>query len=219
MEKLENPLFGTLSGEELAGMLAAGAARRAAFDRGQAILRRGDITGELGLLEAGEVHVEALDAWGNRTILHRIVPGQIFAETYALCGAPLMADVVAADACRVLFFRTAFLLGPEDPSRPWQRRMLRGLLALTAEKNLAWSARMLCVTAKGIRARVMAFLSAEAARQGSRTLTLPFDRQQMADYLSVERSALSKELGRMRREGLLDYRRNVFVLPARPPEP
>ena len=83
---------------------------------------------------------------------------------------------------------------------------------MTAEKNLAWSGRMFCIAHRHIRSRVMHYLSDQAVQKGSREFTIPFDRQQLADYLHVERSALSKELGKMQREGILTFHKNRFHL-------
>lgn len=91
-------------------------------------------------------------------------------------------------------------------------RLLRNLLLLTAEKNLRLSRRIFHTSSKTIRGRVLSYLSFEAARNGSREFTIPFTRQQLADYLEVDRSALSHELGNMAREGLLRTRRSHFAL-------
>ena len=218
MEISSLALFEGLSSRDRDEMMALGCVRWAAFEKGEAIFHAGDVTAEFGVLLSGEVHVESGDLWGNRVILHSIPAGQAFAETYALCGVPLMADVVAARASQVLFIRLAALLDEENGARPWYPRLLRNLTLLFARKNLAWSGRVFCLSAKGIRNRVMTYLSAQAAQAGAAEFSIPFDRQQLADYLNVERSALSKELGRMQREGILTFRKNHFVLhPTRAP--
>ena len=202
MELSSLSLFAGISPGECSEMMALGCVRTAAFEKGAAIFHAGDRTEEFGVLLSGEVHVESCDLWGNRVILHNISAGHAFAETYALCGAPVMTDVTAAQASRVLFIRLAALLREENGSK--------GILSF--HKNLAWSGRVLCLSAKGIRSRVMLYLTAQAARTGSTEFSIPFDRQQLADYLNVERSALSKELGRMQREGILSFHKNHFTL-------
>lgn len=205
-------VFAGVSPEEYEDMAACGCIRRAEYRRETVIFRTGDRTDVFGVLLAGKVHVESLDLWGNRMILHSIGPGQAFAETYAFCQVPMMVDVKTVEESRVLFVDAAALLSPANRNRAWYPGMLRNLLLLSAEKNLAWSRRMFCISPKSVRTRVMTYLSAEARRLGSRKIAIPFDRQQMADYLNVERSALSKELGRMREEGILDFRKNQFSL-------
>lgn len=212
MEISSLALFQGISPEECREMLTTDRVRTADFEKGAVIFRAGDRTGELGVLLCGEVHVESCDLWGNRVILHSIPAGHAFAETYALCEEPLMADVTAAQPSRVLFIRLAELLKADNEAQPWYPRLLRNLTLLFARKNLAWSGRVFCLSAKGIRSRVMMYLSAQAAQAGSTEFSIPFDRQQLADYLNVERSALSKELGRMQKEGVLTFRKNHFRL-------
>lgn len=212
MEISSLALFEGISADELREMTALGCLRTADYEKGAVLFRTGDRTEEFGVLLSGEVHVESGDLWGNRVILHSIPAGHAFAETYALCGVPMMADVTAVQPCRVLLVRLAALLGPENEACAWYPRLLRNLTLLFARKNLAWSGRVFCLSAKGIRSRVMMYLSAQAAQAGSTEFSIPFDRQQLADYLNVERSALSKELGRMRKEGILTFRKNHFRL-------
>lgn len=212
MELSSLALFRGISPEECSAMLAPGCTRTADFEKGAVIFRAGDRTGEFGVLLWGEVHVESCDFWGNRVILHSIPAGHAFAETYALCGEPLMADVTAVLPSRVLFIRLEELLKAENEPQPWYPKLLRNLTLLFARKNLAWSGRVFCLSAKGIRSRVMMYLSAQASQAGSTEFSIPFDRQQLADYLNVERSALSKELGRMQKEGILTFQKNHFQL-------
>ena len=100
----------------------------------------------------------------------------------------------------------------EERVGSWRQVMLQNLLRMTAMKNLHLSRRNFYTSAKTIRERVVMYLSAEAVRQGSNTFEIPFDRQAMADYLGVERSALSKELGRMKKEGIIGCRKNWFEI-------
>ena len=137
--------------------------------------------------------------------------GQAFAETYAFCGEPLMVDVLAAADCEVLFLNTAALSRPHA-EHSWQDRLLRNLLRVSMKKNLALSRRILCTAPKTVRGRLLTYLSGQAVQAGGMEFDLPFNRQQLADYLNLDRSALSKELCRMRDEGLLTFRKNHFVL-------
>lgn len=210
MEQLQSPLFAGLTPSDWAEMEAAGCLRERAFAKGEAIFRTGTVIRCIGVVRTGSVLVESVDPWGNRSILSGIAAGQPFGETYALCGAPLMVDAVAAQPCTVLFLQLDMPDGGHR--RPWQERLQQNLLAVCTRKNLTLSGRMRCLSAKSVRGRLAAYLSEQAALQGKTAFTIPFDRQQLADYLNLDRSALSKELGRMRREGLLDFRKNQFWL-------
>lgn len=208
----KNPIFRGITPEEYRQMEELGAIRQADYPRDALIFHTGDVTAECAILLRGSVHIENLDLWGNRMILHNIAPGQAFAESYAFSGTPMMVDVVSVEQSKVLFVHLSILLDPGQQTRSWYPKVLYNMLALSTQKNLAWSNRMFCISSRHIRTRVMTYLSSEAVRRGTMELTLPFDRQQLADYLNVERSALSKELGRMRQEGILTFRKNQFRL-------
>ena len=130
--------------------------------------------------------------------------------TYALCGDVMMVDAVAAEECEVLFVNiSAFSDGAPDTVH---EKLLRNLLTVSMRKNLSLSQRIFCTTPKTVRGRLLTYFSAQAARSGSLQFEIPFNRQQLADYLNLDRSALSKELCRMRDEGLLQFEKNHFVL-------
>ena len=208
MNYFAHPMFDGITETEWEAMQALHAFRRRRFARGEVILRTGERTRELGLVCAGGVHIESGDAWGGRSILSHVGAGEVFAETYALCGQPLMVDAVAAEDSEIVFAAPAVLL---DAAR-WNGNLKKKQLRITARKNLTLSERIFCTASKSVRGRLLTYLSAQAARQGCSEFDIPFDRQQLADYLNLDRSALSKELGRMRSEGMLDFRKNHFVL-------
>ena len=207
------PLFRDLPQTELEPLLRALEARTRRFSKGETILHAGEPVTALGLVLSGSVLVSRDDFLGNTAVLDRIGAGQVFAETYAcLPGEPLMVRVAAAEPAEVLFLRTDRLLSTGAVSGGPQGILLGNLLALSARKNLALSRKIFHTAPKTIRGRLLSYLSEQAVRAGSRSFSIPFDRQQLADYLGVERSALSHELGKMRREGLLRFRKNVFQL-------
>ena len=212
MIPLHHPVFRNVTQKEYDDMLSCGCVRAAEYSKGSLVFHTGERIQEFGILISGEIHIESIDLWGNRTILHQISAGGVFGETYAFSDVPMMVDVTAIRESKVLFVNLSVLLTPDQREKSWYRKLLESLLTLSTSKNLLWSSRVLCITAKGIRSRVMTYLSAEAVKQGKTEFTIPFDRQQMADYLNVERSALSKELGRMQKEGILTYRKNKFHL-------
>ena len=208
MESIPSPLFRGLSPAALDAMQAAGYLRRKTFARREIIFHAGSRVHEIGVVLQGTVHIENLDLWGSKSLLSSISAGQVFAETYAFCGDALMVDAVAAEDCTVLFVHTAAL----QAAGPWQPVLLQNLLTVSMHKNLSLSQRIFCTTPKTIRGRLLTYFSAQSARSGSRSFTIPLNRQQLADYLNLDRSALSKELGKMRDEGLLTFEKNHFTL-------
>ena len=211
MRPVASPLFQGLSAEEWAALEQSGCLRTKSYPRHAVIFHAGAQVHALGVVLRGTVHIENLDLWGSKSILSSISAGQAFAETYAFCGEALMVDAVAAEHCEILFLHTAALTDARiEPAL--KDKLLRRLLAVSMRKNLSLSQRIFCTTPKTVRGRLLTYFSAQAARCGRMAFEVPFNRQQMADYLNLDRSALSKELCKMRDEGLLEFDKNRFVL-------
>ena len=212
MEQIQSPLFRGIGEDALTQMRQYGGTRKKQFSKGEIIFHVGEVVHELGIVLSGSVNIENIDLWGNKSILSHISAGQVFAETYAYCGEPMMVDAVAAEETQVLFLNLDRLLQTPHPECGWQQTLNNNLLQISLHKNLALSERIFCTSPKTIRGRLLLYLSNQAARSGSRTFTSLFNRQARADYLNLDRSALSKELGKMREEGLLEVKKNTFTL-------
>ena len=205
-------LFQGMSEEELEAVLRDLHAEEKEYRKGHVILHAGKRTDRLGLVLAGSVSIESNDIWGNRTILSHVEPGQVFAETYAMLQQePMLVDAVANEKCRILFLDIRKLLTSDGPEG-WQGKLIRNLLMITSQKNYHLSGRSFHTAPKSIRGRVMAYLNTVALQKKRTSFEIPFDRQQLADYLNVERSALSKELGKMQRDGIIRTRKNHFEI-------
>ena len=204
-------LFQGTRPEDAEAMLKCLEAREKQFQKDETIYYVGDRVSELGLVLSGSVLIENDDLWGNRSILDRIGPGQIFAETYACVpGEKLLVTVTAAEKTEVLFLNVGKILRVCTNACSSHARLIRNLLTLSARKNLNLSRRIFHTSAKSIRGRLLSYLSWQAVKQGSREFDIPFNRQQLADYLGVDRSAMSAELGKMKREGLIQVDRSHF---------
>ncbi len=204
-------LFQGTRPEDAEAMLKCLEAREKQFQKDETIYYVGDRVSELGLVLSGSVLIENDDLWGNRSILDRIGPGQIFAETYACVpGEKLLVTVTAAEKTEVLFLNVGKILRVCTNACSFHARLIRNLLTLSAQKNLNLSRRIFHTSAKSIRGRLLSYLSWQAVKQGSREFDIPFNRQQLADYLGVDRSAMSAELGKMKREGLIQVDRSHF---------
>lgn len=206
-------LFRGVSVEEIRTMLECLGTEQGRFAKGEVIYCAGDTVQSMGMVLSGSVQAENNDFWGNKSILDRMGPGQVFAETYAcIPGEPLMVSVVAVEDAEVLFLDIGRLLQTCPNSCTYHSKLIRNLLAISAQKNLNLSRRIFHTSSKSIRGRLFSYLSFQAARQKSYEFTIPFNRQQLADYLSVDRSALSNELSKMQKEGLLQVHKNHFLL-------
>ncbi len=212
MNLKNHPLFQDLSESDLDQLYHAACMRSQFFEKNQTVFHAGDRICEVGIVQTGNVHIEMIDLWGNKSILSSIAPGQIFAETYAICRKPLLVDVTAAAPCEILFLNLEFLARSFSEPGSCRDAIMQNLFAICVRKNLILSNRIFCTTPKTVRGRLLVYLSSESAKAGSTSFTIPFDRQGMADYLNLDRSALSKELGRMKKDGILDFKKNHFIL-------
>ena len=214
IEMLERTvLFRGMCDEEVTAALNSLAATVKVFEKDEIILHAGDIIDTMGLVLEGSVRIENNDMWGNRAILSHIGVGQVFAETYAMVkGEALLVDAAANQDCRVLLLKIGALNDPYSDAPLWRFKLISNILNISMRKNLILSGRIFHTSPKTIRGRVMSYLSSISLQEGADEFDIPFDRQQLADYLNVERTALSKELGRMQRDGLITVRKNHFIL-------
>ena len=206
-------LFSGISDEELAAMLSCLGARIDTFPKGSRLLRAGEAVEEVGLVLAGSALIVQEDIWGNRNILSKAGPGQTFAAAYACApGSRLNAGVIAETPVTVLFLNIKRVLNVCPSTCAHHSRIIRNLLHELAEKDLRFSEKLTHMGQRTTRSKIMSYLSAEAQRLGTYEFDVPFSRQQLADYLGVERSGLSLELGKMKKDGLLDYHKSHFIL-------
>lgn len=207
------PLFSGVSEEELTAMLSCLGAEEKQFPKDDFLLRAGDTAESIGLVLAGSVLVIQEDIWGNRNILSKAGPGQTFAAAYACApGSLLNVSVAAETPVTAMFLNVRRVLTVCPSACTHHSRIIRNLLGELAEKNLRFSEKLTHMGQRSTRAKLMSYFSAEAQRLGKYEFDIPFSRQQLADYLAVERSGLSLELGKMKRDGLLDFYKNHFVL-------
>ncbi len=206
-------LFSGVSENELTAMLSCLDTRKEDFPKESFLLRAGDTVESIGLVLAGSVLMIQEDIWGNRNILSRAGPGQTFAAAYACApGSVLQVDVLAETPVTAMFLHVKRVLNVCPSACEHHSRIIRNLLGELAGKNLRFSEKLTHMGQRTTRSKIMSYLSAEAQRLGKYEFDIPFSRQQLADYLAVERSGLSLELGKMKKDGLLDYHRNHFVL-------
>ena len=203
-------LFKGFDEAEVNALLTALNAREKKFRKGTMIFHSGDIISTLCFLTSGSVTIESNDMWGNRTILNLVGKGQFFAESYALLpNEPMLVDVCANEDCTIVFLDMK-AIGKLDESI--RARLLSNLLMITTRKNLHLSSRSFHTAPRQVRGRIMAYLNTVSVQKHSREFDIPFDRQQLADYLNVERSVLSNELSKMQRDGLIRCRKNHFEI-------
>lgn len=212
-----SPLFAGITEEEFSALLPALSGRTASYHKGELILRAGESVTSLGVVLEGRALVMQEDFWGNCSLLAVLDPGQCFAETFACVpNLPLNVSVAAETAAKVLFLNVSALL--ERESKEDHGKFSRNLLMEMSRKNVAFSQKLTHLGQRTTRAKLLSYLSAQAREHGGREFDIPFSRQQLADYLLVERSGLSQTLCAMRDEGLLEFHKNHFLLKEYHPE-
>lgn len=206
-------LFSGISEDELTAMLTCLDTRQTNFPKDTFLMRVGNTADSIGLLLEGSALIIQEDIWGNRNILSKAGPGQTFAAAYACApGSVLNVSVVAETPVTAMFLNVGRVLNVCPSACAHHSRIIRNLLGELAEKNLRFSEKLTHMGQRTTRAKLMSYFSAEAQRLGKYEFDIPFSRQQLADYLAVERSGLSLELGKMKNDGILDFHKNHFVL-------
>ena len=206
-------LFQGATPEETEQMLSCLKAGKRKYKKEEMIYRVGEVVSCIGIVLSGSVLIENDDIWGNRSVLERAGEGEIFAETYAsIPDQTMLVNVIAAEDTEILFLNVGKMLHLCSNSCIFHNELIKNLLQVSAQKNLALSRRIFNTSSKSIRGRLLSYLSNQAVLCNSKEFDIPFNRQQLADYLSVDRSALSKELGKMSKEGLIYVKKSHFRL-------
>lgn len=211
----QSPLCTGMAPDEIAALWNDLRSHRRQYRRGEFIFFAGQEIRQLAVMLSGTVHLVQEDYWGNRNILAQIRSGAMFAEAFAcLPHCRSTVDALAVDDVELIAIDAASILSGRTVPESVQVKAAANLLAILAERNVMLTEKIRYLSQRSTRQKLMFYLSDEAARQGSPSFVLPFNRQELADYLSVDRSAMSAELSRMKKEGLLEYEKNHFVLHA-----
>lgn len=207
------PLFEGVAPGDLPGMLSCLSARRLSSAKGQTILHEGSPARDVGVLLSGRAQLIRTDYAGNRTILSSLTPGHLFAESFACSKAEtLPVSVVACEDCEYLLLDCRRIMTVCTHACAFHNKIIFNLLQIVAEKNLALHQRAQITGRRTTRDKLMTYLLMQAKEAGSADFSIPFDRQGLADYLEVDRSGLSAELSKLKKEGVLDYYKNDFRL-------
>lgn len=183
------------------------------YDKGEFIYREGTLPVRAGLILEGSVHIIKEDFWGNRSILSEVGKAGMFGETYScLGGESLGVSVEAAEDCKCLFLDFQKMLAMVEQGPVRQSQIVFNLIRILAGKNLFLTKKMEYISQRSTRQKLLAYLSEQSRSVGNPEFYIPFNRQQLADFLAVDRSAMSAELSKLRKEGVLDYRKNWFLL-------
>lgn len=206
-------LFSGVGDEDISAMLDCMQSNTVSYKKSEYVYRQGEHIDNIAILVKGKLLIQRDDFWGNRTIINSVSPGEIFGEAYvAPESGSILNDVVAETDCEIIFINISRMLNVCSNSCRFHSTVIQNLFFAISEKNRNLVQKMVHISKRSTRAKLISYLSDEAKKNNSNSFTIPFNRQQLADFLSVDRSAMSNELCKMRDEGMLEFNRSHFTL-------
>lgn len=207
------PLFVHISDEDMIPMLGCLGGHVVSYAKKETILWEGEPARNIGIILAGAAQLVQMDYFGNRNIVANVGVSELFGESFACAGVEeLPISIVAAEKSRILFLDCLKITHFCGNACAFHRQIIFNLLKVVAEKNLIFHRKIEVTSRRSTREKLMAYLMQQAKIQQNSCVEIPYDRQELADYLAVERSGLSAEISKLRREGILECRKNRFVL-------
>jgi len=207
------PLFEGIRDEDLSRMLVCLGAKVEAFDKKYTIIAEGKPAKYIGIVLSGSVQISKNDYYGNRSIIAEAEESEVFGEAFACAeiqSIPVM--VTANEPCEIMLIECAHILHTCSNNCGFHQQLIFNLMKDLATKTLLFHQKLEITSKRSTREKLMTYLMIQAKKAGSNRFTIPFDRQELADYLEVDRSGLSAEIGKLRREGLIENEKNSFVL-------
>lgn len=205
------PLFSGISRQEMEPMLHCLGSRVRTLTKGDPVFLEGDPAEFVGVVLSGSVQVVRDDFYGNRSVLTAVAPGGLFAEAFACAGLPaLPVSVITQQDSKVLLLDRKKILSGCSSGCAFHSRLIQNLLRGIAQKNLVLTQKIRCMSRKTTREKLMEYLLEQAKQRGQAEFVIPYDRQALADYLGVERSAMSAEIGKLKKQGILDTHGSRF---------
>jgi len=212
-ELYDSDIFKGIEADELETMLSCLGAKTVSYKKGAAILLEGDPADSVGIVISGTVHIIKEDFYGNRSIMAKAETGELFGEVFACADLDTIpVSVFAAENSEIMFINCKKVLTVCNVSCTFHNILISNLLRIVSEKALFLNQKIDFLSKRNTREKILAYLSAIAKQKGTNDFTIPFNRQELADFLCVERSAMSAELSRMQRDGLIEYSRSHFRL-------
>ena len=206
-------LFESIDAEDVESLIGCLGARRRRYRKGEFIFHADDVATLVGVVVSGSANVIQEDYWGNRTILAHLESGKLFGEAYTCVEEQkLPVSVVAAENAEILLLDYRKIVTTCSTTCTFHTRLISNMLYIVASNNIQLTRKLEHVSKKTLREKLLSFLSAETARSNSPTVSIPFNRQELADFLCVDRSALSRELSSMKKDGVIDFHKNQFTL-------
>lgn len=209
----KSQLFSGVAEDEIETMLDCLSAELRTYQKGSYVLHQGEYLHHITVLVAGSLLIQKDDFWGNRSIVNKINVGEMFGEAYVAPGSEaLLNDVIATEDSAIIFFDVHKILTTCSSACRFHAMVIQNLFYAISVKNRSLVQKLGHMSKRTTREKLLSYLSEQAKKQGTSSFEVPFNRQQLADFLSVDRSAMSNELCKLRDEGLLSFERNRFQL-------
>ena len=206
-------LFQSISDTYLPSMLHCFGVIIKTYEKDETIVSEGSPAKYLGIVLSGEAQIIRIDYYGNRSIMASLSPSQLFGESYACAELDAIpVDIIATKKTEIMMIDVHKITRPCENSCEFHKQMIFNLVKAVAMQNLVFHQKIEVTSKRNTREKLIAYLMAEAKQHASESFTVPYDRQELADYLEVERSGLSTEIGKLRREGILECEKNHFTL-------
>ena len=205
-------LFNGIKTEELSALLNCMHSKIIELDKNEIIMQEGKVFDKLGILLEGKAQIVQYDYLGNRTIISTVEPSEIFGEAFSYTKTKLPVNIEAVQKCRVLFLISDRISNPCPNGCVFHKQLINNLLHILAHKNVNLTQKIECMSKRTTKEKLLTFLSLESIKQNSKEFTISLDRQALADYLGVERSAMSAELSKLRKEEIIECEKNSFKL-------
>ena len=207
------PLFRGVEENDMEALLSCLGATERKYKKNDVILLAGTKVTSIGILVEGNAQITRDDAEGSRAILSELVKADLFAEAYVAAGsAEIPVTVIATTDCRIVWMPFGKIIGTCSSSCGFHKSLVQNMMWVIAVKNILMNEKMRILSCKTTKEKLMTYLSDYSERVGKNRFKIPFSRNELADFLSVDRSAMSRELSRLRSEGYLDYHKNEFEL-------
>lgn len=207
------PLFKGVDSNNLLAMLDCLDVKTEFFYKKQTILSEGSPAESICVMLKGSGHICRIDYFGNRSILSDIHEGEMFAEAFACASTEkLPISVIADEYCEVMMINSENIMNTCDNGCDFHRRLVFNLMQELAARTIMFQQKIEITSQKTTREKLMTYLMICAKKSGCNSFEIPFDRQALADYLGVDRSGLSAEIGKLRKDGIIECRKNKFTV-------
>lgn len=207
------PLFAGIEEKNLIPMLSCLGAKVISASKNEVIFSEGDTADFVGIVLSGSVQIIKEDYYGNRTIVASVFPTELFGESFSCAGVEhLPVNVITAEKSEIMLIDCRRITVTCTSSCAFHNQMIFNLLNVVARKNLIFNEKIEITSKRTTKEKIIAYLLKEAKKNGKSSFTIPYDRQSLADYLGVERSAMSAELSKLRKDGILSCVKSDFTL-------